>query len=800
MKRLQIAFTALYALTLNAQTVSVEEARVKAVQFLNHSNATRSLPSDVDNLWLSYTSSSGGETYFYVFNRDDDGGFVIVGGDKAAKDVLGYSDHGEFDYQSIPCNLRDLLSQYRAEISHAIRRVRSGASLVADEATRTVRADIAPLVTARWNQDYPYNCQLPALDAENSLLTGCVATAGAQIMKRYGYPARGTGHASYSRTVRNFGTKQFEANFSSTTYDWDNMLNSYDGSETEAQKRAVGTLMYHVGVGCNMKYGVDESAASEVTLATALATYFGYDKAMSVEQRSFYDSDTEWESMVYSELAAGRPVVYCGRNSNSEGHAFVCDGYADGRYHINWGWGGNFDGNYALTGTNALGPDEQGFAYDQTAVIGIQPDCGGAARIRVATFGQCAINFTSAVGGKKISVSNSTGLVFYNAGIFKTPITYGMRMKSETSPLAYDVEVETAEFDCGAGLSLVSFVVPLSAAEGTYRIVPIYKDEKGEWRESRGQSSLFPRLTILPPTAVALSSQVGVSNDGYVLKNAFCFSFSVVNPTVSAQSPRLRLNVMRHNGTRYSTIAYYYLESNFAPGEEKSYNIDQNTPTDMGRISAEGRYVLVLQDYLTLTALSDSIPFQVTAARTVTYKMTSARWGTICLPFEADIPDDIHALSITGVDDGELVMEEVEGRFRKDTPYLLYGNQGTYSFTGPITPEGIFANGALTGTTYTVQQYAPKNSYILQNQSGNVGFYRVLDDDTQRCRQYSAYLNSSVGLASSFLFNVVRGGQTSVTSVATDDSESPVFDLLGRRVGADYRGIVVVGGRKMLRP
>ena len=814
MKKLLLAtLLALVATFLKAQTVSVDEARTKALRFLGHNaGETRSLPSE-DDLTLSYISSKGWETYFYVFNRTDNNGFVIIGGDATAKDVLGYSDSGSFNYDSIPCNLRDLLANYKTEISYAIGQVRDGKLSVVKmrSAARTSKPTIAPLVSSSWDQFYPYNCAIPELDADNTLLTGCVATAGAQIMYRYRYPSRGTGSASYSRSYGDYGTRIFQANFSNTTYDWANMLDSYDGSETETQKRAVGTLMYHVGVGCNMHYGVYESSASEVKLGNALATYFGYDKAISVEQRAFYSDDAEWEDMVYSELAAGRPVIYCGNNSNSEGHAFVCDGYEDGRFHINWGWGGYFDGNFVLTGTDALWPEGQGagggdgssgFIFDQTAVIGIQPNCGGKAKISVATFGQCALNFTSVMSGRKVNISNSSGLVVYNAGIFDADITYGVRLRSLSSSDYYDAEVATTNFACGTGLSLVSFVVPDDVPEGDYLVIPIFVNENGEWRESRGPSSLFPTLSVIAPTGIYLSSPIQISNDGYVLATDFKFSFSVKNPTPSEQTPTLRVYVQKYNSTynKYSTIAYYTLSNALASGEEKTYVIDQNTARTMGKISQTGNYQIAVQDYHAQSYLCDYVQFEVTASKTITYKLTSVGWGTICLPFDADIPQGVKALSVVGVDDGELSMVQAEGKLLKDTPYLLNGVAGTFTFTGPITPEGTFTSGALTGTTYAEQQYAPKNSYILQNQSGNVGFYRVMSDNTQRCRQYSAYLNSSAGLASSFLFNMIGGAATSVEQPETPESlESIAYDLCGRPVGSDYKGLVIIGGRKVLR-
>lgn len=123
---------------------------------------------------------------------------------------------------------------------------------------------------------------------------------------------------------------------------------------TDEQRRAVATLMRYCGQAVEMVYGTaDEGGSGAYTglISSAMNNYFDYPAAIFNEFRSMYSID-EWESLVYNEVAAQRPVLYSGI-SNDGGHAFVCDGYdGDGMFHINWGWDGAGDGYFSLSVLN----------------------------------------------------------------------------------------------------------------------------------------------------------------------------------------------------------------------------------------------------------------------------------------------------------------------------------------------------------------------------------------------------------------------------------------------------------------
>ena len=378
------------ALTVNAamaQEVSVDIAKSHALDFLSKQSVgpKRAKGQQVaQDLSLAYISKSEAKTCFYVFNVGDDEGFVIAGGDESARQILGYCDHGTFDYDKAPDNFKWWLSQYTEQIEHAEAAPVDAAATTARRAKKaTSRVNIGPLIQTKWDQTYPYNSEIPVYDSSGEpYVTGCVATAMAQVMYYHKWPAtNGTGSHEYK-----YNKITFSANFEETTYDWDNMLLSYDGDFSDTQAQAVGTLMYHAGVSIYMKYGINASNAASKDVGSALVKFYGYDRSVRNEMRTYY-TDEDWEDLVYSELSANRPVLYSGTASGGSGHAFICDGYDVNRdmFYINWGWSGFCDGSFTLTGNGALKPNGSGsggaagsaYVLNQEIAVNVMPDRGG---------------------------------------------------------------------------------------------------------------------------------------------------------------------------------------------------------------------------------------------------------------------------------------------------------------------------------------------------------------------------------------------------------------------------------------
>lgn len=398
--------------SLTAQHVSVDEATLRARAFLSNSAGGGASHAPLRSaLSLAHTAQIGGEAQFYVFNNGDDQGYVIVGADERATEILGYSQSGSFDYNTLPDNMRAFLEGYQSQIHHAIgqdlRLPAESQTAASRRMAAASRHDIAQLVKTKWNQTDPYNSKIPTLPDGTRMYTGCAITAVAQMMKYWEYPATGTGSKSFKRTptVPSDMTPvelTFEADFANTHYDWSNMLDEYIeewdhdrwaqglpgwvGTWTQEQADAVGTLMYHISVSADTDYGAigtSGSGASFTTAVKGLIDNFGYsNKAQSLSRDGF--TDEEWEEAIYNELDASRPILYSGFTQSGPGHGFVLHGYdaSNNLFAINWGWGGSSDGYFALTGTKALSPsslgagggdDYSGFIKKQSAFIGVCP-------------------------------------------------------------------------------------------------------------------------------------------------------------------------------------------------------------------------------------------------------------------------------------------------------------------------------------------------------------------------------------------------------------------------------------------
>lgn len=317
---------------LQAKRITQWQAQQQAYSFWG-----KQMPQKAKAKSRTATTASTSDAY-YVFNNDA-GGFVIIAGDDAVTPVLGYTSTGSFDAENLPEGLKDLLKSYERQIAAL------GNSYQANQtATRAAFTGEKLLNTAKWNQNEPFNKYTP-----NNYPTGCVATAGAIVMKHHGYPAKGTGSHSYT-----WNGKTLTANFE-LGYDWANMPAKYDVT-TAAAFDGVARLMADLGVAVEMKYNKTGSGSYIGDLVTALQKYYGYSKLshlMAIE-----DVGAEaWNGRLRDEIDANRPVLYAASDPNTGGHAFVIDGYKDESFSVNWGWGGYCDGFYKI---GALNPESAG--------------------------------------------------------------------------------------------------------------------------------------------------------------------------------------------------------------------------------------------------------------------------------------------------------------------------------------------------------------------------------------------------------------------------------------------------------
>lgn len=425
-----------------------------------------------------YATAIDNRNVLYLYQRGEDNGYIVLAANDDFTPVLGYCDEGTLpgDYSQLPDNLRYWLESLASEIDYASKH--GGALKSPAFAEKT---NIEPLCTTKWNQSAPFNEKCPERNG-STCVTGCVATAMAQVLKYYNYPTKGIGTHSY--TWEEGGNKTISFDYGNTTFDWENMIDSYNGSYNSTEADAVATLMYACGVGVDMKYTEVESGAYSVNIPRALVENFGYNEYATYLQRDFY-TFAEWEGYVYNTLANNGPVLFSGRNESS-GHQFVCDGFNDGYYHFNWGWGGVSDGWFLLSAldprSQGIGGSNSGYNQNQAIIANLSTTANPDGTHYFAWYGNFNIDSSSVDLGSNIFVSGE----LYNY-TYKTVmgLTFGVMIVHEdgSDPIFYaDIDGVT-DLTSGGGLPYMYgwrevqyyVTIPTSLADGKYTIYPAIK-------------------------------------------------------------------------------------------------------------------------------------------------------------------------------------------------------------------------------------------------------------------------------------------------------------------------------------
>ena len=315
-------------------------------------------------------STTRGSVDYEIFNGDDGKGFVIV----CNGAVVGYStEHSAGD--DMPDALKDMLESYGKHPA-ASRRVLPGWFTPRDV------EPILPMITSHWNQTSPYN---DSLSQKSGI---CVTIAHSQV-------------AHYYRPgMTYFGLRDIPV----TTFNHDLILDKYDyTSSTESRQEVARFVRY-----CNRIFGGELDTERFFRMKrhkygkTTLATYFPSSyKGIVHSTYEFLDSCLESRT----------PVIAYGSNDADEGHCFIVDGRdSEGLYHMNWGWGGYYDGHFAISDafddvrTNSM------FTIHTFILLGFIDEASAIMPIRQNISENCAI-FNLA--GQKVDTSYK-GIVIQN--------------------------------------------------------------------------------------------------------------------------------------------------------------------------------------------------------------------------------------------------------------------------------------------------------------------------------------------------------------------------------------------------
>lgn len=481
-------------------------------------------------------STSSSESGLYAFNIDG-GGFALVCTGNGNTAVAGYSDTGEIDADNMPDAMKNWLKGYQKAMAASCNLETKEPGWVGP----TVKP-VAPLLKTKWGQSAPFNCKCPS-NGKQTAVAGCVPVALAQILNYYHQDRKGEGSLYYSHLD---SETEYDVDYSTTTYDWKNMLNEYDANASKVQKDAVGKLMLECGIASKAKYGYSETGATIPFVA--LNKYYNYECMFIPREYTYsrkYISTKKWMTLIQDELEAGRPIIYSATDVEggvddiivdpATSHCFILDGIDEQNYvHVNWGWAGSMDGYYdvAILNPGLSFNYQQGFRCQHEMIIGIQPrktdykeevyqtfipydwttSRGDAVESKPSNgFSTLAASVSSSISGPSVksytpSVITSKSYMYFHL----TRNSYESKQTNFTTVLTKDGKIVKILPGGYYNQSVSGFPsinrwnlkqgfskVPVGLADGVYDIRVAYKDDSGNTLLCPFPKQLIPTMEIV---------------------------------------------------------------------------------------------------------------------------------------------------------------------------------------------------------------------------------------------------------------------------------------------------------------
>lgn len=543
---------------------------------------------------LIATCSVDNQPAVYIFADYDNGnGYVILSADDEVAPLLGYGDSSGFDASGINSAMQWWLDEYASQIKWL--RDNHGHSKQLRSAAKSDKIAIEPMVTTRWDQNDPYNYMCPVYDSymQFKCPTGCGATAMAQVLNYHRY--------------------------STTSFDWDNMLDSYDGAYTNTERNAVAKLMYECGSASNTVYNSYGSAASTDNIMKGLVS-LGYDKYVANTYMNNY-SVMGWNNMIYDQLQNYGPVIISGFYGRT-GHAFVCDGYdGNGFFHINWGWGGKSDGYFRLT---AMTPEEQGtggstggYNSNVSAIVNICRPNSDAIPPYILSTGKLWPKVNEIALGEEFTINNY--IQNRNSGYFDGAIGYKLVSES-TSEVSYHTIKDRIGIGSNSYGNFKAVISP-DVAEGDYRMYLVWKAYDTEvWNDILVTNYYLPYMKLKIDGGMAYfisASGVDLSVDVESFETPFFIDSEF----------RLKANISNNGECDYNQIIYALLfgedgTTKYAYGDNSKHLLLAGESSDFDYISkfskyrgktiSPGKYYLAFTDYYD-TIISQMYPIEIQA-------------------------------------------------------------------------------------------------------------------------------------------------------------------------------------------
>lgn len=803
-----------------ARTLSESEARQVAQSFFAREHiAVKGDLAPVQRGARRAPSLTTAATY-YVYNAGTAGdGYVIVSGDDRVIPVLGYSDSGYFDPTDVPENMQSWLDEYAEQIEQ-LDKMGINKPYHAAAPQYITGSAISPLIKSQWAQGSPFNANMPMLTSSLRAVTGCVATAMAQVMYFFKSPAKATQSIpAYTSKTRSISRPAL----SPVTFQWSSMKNYYSSSETSS---AVATLLNYCAQSVEMDFQIDNngnatSSANSYVAASAFANYFGYGACRHYTRSSY--TRNEWETLVYNELKAGRPVYYHGQKLKG-GHAFICDGFdGKGMFHINWGWRGSSDGFFAL---NILNPEEQGtggivgsdgYGNSQGMIINFKPSTTNTVSYQLSisdtrVYGASTLTRSSSSGnfsninitGTFSNETNNTMSPDFGWGLYQNGELVKVVFNSYTTDIKPSYYISRKEYSLSFGSGL---------SNGTYELHAIYRKHGSNdaWQKCEGASRNYYKVTInsltltitgmgnaanpaytvntvtysgtlTPNSNVAVNAHI--TNGGY---NDYNMLYLFVN---NVQSSMVMLDIPAYNA---ETVTLHFTPTSAGVYSIKlSLNSDGSSPLYTGSVTIKAADDNVNLSFGTPQVQNISGSQLTTnvfsVKQTITNKGTSAYSGGFVM--------DVYQSGVSSVYKTTTIGTTVNA-----------GGSATINptVTGLATGKSYYAkiyyykNGTKTLATTTSTYSLPAASSVdmtfgsvsVQNASGST------INGTTFGVSFSATNKGSAAYTSGFVLDIYRSGYSSVyktsnisTQVAAGKTVTITGNVTGLTSGQAYYGIV----------
>ena len=598
----------LFCNCIKANPISDSLAKIAGLHFLNTKAVNPVGYIETGSLKLAYTEKET-ENYYYIYTINSNKGFIIVAANDNALPILGYSFNNGFNINELNSTVAYWMDGYKKQMQIIVEKrlpqsvkikaewdelLGNNDSNINNSANKAkafsgvqppqngVAGSVLPLIKTVWDQNaydyinYPsttsgisgsYNdfCPMSYVSYPQRTVTGCVATAMAQIMKFWNYPTHGNGNNSYSPSNKDFGT--LSANFGNTAYQWNLMPDSLTLNSTAAQTNAVATLMYHCGLAVNMDYGLSSGAGSIATMygaypsaQYALKNNFGYSNVVYYTRTGNF-TDPQWINLLETEISAGRPVMYDGHDTaRNEGHCFIADGYdVNNNIHFNWGWSGYCNGYFQVNALNpglgGIGGGNGQYNSNQHILTGIQP--------------------------------TPTQLQLYNSQVIlsATTINYGTGFTVTANINNYSSNTFTGDFSAAVSDSLNNIVSFLSLDSnqtlsgnahfpasiifstqgistlmpGKYSVSIYYRPTGGSWAavENNGVYVNKTTINVINTDSIALFSPINITTGNLITGNPAGFSFNIINNSKTLFKGNYQLSIYSLNGNLIQSLGTY---------------------------------------------------------------------------------------------------------------------------------------------------------------------------------------------------------------------------------------------------